>query len=71
MAKRTIEEVYTLLNEKIENALNQKHAIYEEMKKDEIKEQHYDCIYQKLKGEIDAYTDILCLIESSGVLDDK
>ena len=38
------------------------------MKKDEIKEQYYDCIYQELKGEIEAYTDIICLIESSGVL---
>ena len=25
----------------------------------------------KLQGEVDAYTDVLCLIESSGVLDDK
>ena len=68
MAKRTIEEVYTLLNEKIENALNQKHAIYEEMKKDEIKEQHYDCIYQRLQGEIEAYTDVKILIETSGLI---
>ena len=67
----TIQEIYELIKQKRESAENHRERIYKKMHEDEIKEQHYDCIYQELIGEINAYTDVLCLIESSGVLDDK
>ena len=60
----TKQELIKILDEKIENAENHRERIYKEMQKDEIKEQHYDCVYQKIQGNIDAYTDIKNLLEN-------
>ena len=60
MAKRTIEEVYTLLNEKIENA-----------KRDRARKRVINGTFDEiceLNGEIEAYTDVKILIETSGLI---
>ena len=73
MAKRTIEEIYILIKQKKENAERDR-----ETKREKARIEENDAEYgllimelEELDGEIDAYTDILCLIESSGVLDDN
>lgn len=58
--KRTIDEIYKLINYKRESAIN-------ELKRD--KEDKY--LREKLFGEIDAYTDVLVLIETSQVLKEE
>lgn len=71
--ERTIEEIYKLIVIKRDNAINDKERTHKN---------NYICINGKkiynvsdkeheLKGEIEAYTDVLCLLESSGVVDDE
>lgn len=69
----TIQEIYELIKEKRDNARNDRERVckqnYEYI--NGAKVYHVSNEEYELKGEIDAYTDILCLIESSGDLDDK
>lgn len=62
--KRNIDEIYNLINQKIENAKNDFHKermrMYPSTKKQFL-----------LEGEIQAYTDIKILLETSGVLKDE
>lgn len=62
--KRTINDIYNLINEKLENAQNdlyrEKTRIYPNNKKT-----------LKLEGEIEAYEDIKILIETSRILNEK
>lgn len=78
----TIQEIYELIKQKKESAVNdlrhkmaQVSKLCAELTYDELQQcAEYDNLKDKenkLIGEIDAYTDVLCLIESSGVLDDK
>lgn len=57
--KRTIDEIYNIIVEK------RKNAIYDRTK--QIREENLDK-FVRLNGEIEAYTDVLCLIESSQIL---
>lgn len=57
--KRTIKEVYDLIKEKRDNALND----YRRCKGEVVRP-------SELKGEIDAYNDVLSLIESSHLLEE-
>lgn len=76
--KKTINEIYELICEKIKNAEIHRERIYKQriylQGKKSIMSYEYEAVVKQeseLKGEIEAYRDILCLIESSGVLDDK
>lgn len=68
--QRTINEIYELLKQKKENAINDR----ERTRKNNyqyvngVKVYHVSNKEYELKGEIDAYTDIICLIESSGLV---
>ena len=70
---RTLQEIYELIKQKKENAerdleTTRPKALIEK------NDAEYELLIMKLKelkGEIEAYTDVLCLIESSGVLDGK
>jgi hypothetical protein len=65
--KRTINEIYELLKQKRKNAINDREKYCMPLGKEQpIKDFAIKC---KLEGEIDAYTDIICLIESSQVLE--
>ena len=75
-----LKELYKTILEKKENALNDflrtAKEYDEKSKKIEKSILHYEVekLWDKireLKGEIEAYTDILCLIESSGEIDGK
>lgn len=59
--KRTIKEIYDLINQKIESAKNSYHA--EKMKPYSSNKK---CC--ELQGEIEAYTDVKILLETSEVL---
>ena len=66
--KRTIYEVMDLLEQKRENAKLEIDRIY----KEEIKPLNFITSppnLQRLKGEYDAYTDVICLIASSHLLE--
>ena len=74
----TIQELYELIKQKKENAYNHferiyKQRVYMQREKSIISYEYESVVKQEseLKGEIDAYTDVLCLIESSGDIDDK
>lgn len=54
--QRTINEVYELIKQKKDNALN------------DNKRAHTLIESYKLQSQIDAYTDIIILIETSGIL---
>ena len=71
--KRTINEIYDLIKQKIENAERDIQISFNTMKEAKNSEEWLEAKMRskELKGEVEAYTDILCLIESSGVLDDK
>ena len=60
---KTIKEIYEIIKEKRENALNDR------LSKGSLSV--YNPYIYELKGEIDAYSDVLTLIETSGVLDIK
>ena len=62
--KRDINEIYKILNNKRENAFND--MVYE-------KNRQYPSNKKilRLQGEIEAYTDVIILIESSQILDEK
>jgi len=75
---RTINEIYQLIIQKKNNAIadymatnnfcknkpfNQNESLVETMKPS------FELV--RLKGEIEAYTDVLCLLESSGVVEDE
>lgn len=71
---RTIQELYELIKQKKENATNDfKRQQLEQLKKGEEEQRVILPTLQmaRLKGEIEAYTDVLILIESSGVLEDE
>lgn len=69
MAKRTIEEVYILLNKKRENAIRNKDIIIEDTKKENkpICRDTREHITM-LNVEIQAYTDVIILLETSGLI---
>ena len=63
----TLKELYETIKQKKENAeYHYNRMIIEEKEGKEVKATRLI-----LKGEIEAYTDVLCLIESSGEIDDK
>lgn len=62
MAKRTIEEVYILLNKKRESALRDR-----DRERENTKNCNLACI-ERLYGEIEAYTDAIILLETSGLI---
>ena len=69
--KKSVNEIYELIKQKKENAERDYEkqvglAGYQVRLRDYDRDKAYE-----LKGEIEAYTDVLCLIESSGDLDDK
>lgn len=70
--KRTIEEVMDLLEQKRENALKTLATEQEENKKAFEKGKAFERVSwvdtSYIKGEIDAYTDVICLIASSHLL---
>lgn len=71
----TLKDLYETIKQKIERAENHlertyKKRVYMQREKSIISYEYEEVVKQEseLKGEINAYTDILCLIESSGVL---
>lgn len=68
--KRTIQEVMDLLEQKRESAKLDMKRYYENLKtvKDQVSFVSRDNI-NRLSGEYDAYTDVICLIASSHLLD--
>lgn len=70
MAKRTIEEVYILLNKKRENAISDRTATKNKIKieNDNISLNDLFNKFIELKGEIQAYTDVIILLETSGLI---
>ena len=62
----TIQELYELIKQKKESAIND---LMREQAKLIIGKPVETEFLSALRGEIDAYTDVLCLIESSGVLE--
>ena len=68
----TKQELIKILDEKIENASNDFERTVKIMGRVSGNEkEYYTPHFHALRGEIDAYTDVICLIESSGVLDEK
>ena len=65
MAKRTIEEVYILLNKKRENAIRDR-----DRKRNDLSnsKEWRDNESIRLYGEIEAYTDVIILLETSGLI---
>lgn len=59
--KRTLKEIYELIQQKKENALNDLNSYAPKTPAE----------FMKLKGEIEAYTDVLVLIETSEVLENE
>lgn len=59
--KRTINEIYNLLLQKQENALN-------DLTGEQLRKYPSNKKILKLQGEIEAYTDVINLIETSQVL---
>ena len=70
--KRTINEIYELIKEKKENAERDRQISYNTVEEAKNSEEYLNAKMRskELKGEIDAYTDVICLIESSQVLED-
>ena len=66
--KRTINEIYALIKEKIEFARNDR-----ERKRNDLSntKEWRDNESIRLYGEIEAYTDVIILIERSGVLENE
>ena len=64
MAKRSINEVYNILNKKRENALNDRDRERNKPICDIV-------VLERLYGEIEAYTDIIILLETSGLVEDE
>ena len=62
--KRTINEIYNLLLEKQENALN-------DLTGEQLRKYPSNKKILKLQGEIEAYTDVINLIKTSQVLADE
>lgn len=62
--KRDINEIYKILNNKRENAFND--IMYERNRQYPSNKK-----ILRLQGEIEAYTDVIILIESSQILDEK
>ena len=69
----TVKEIYELIKEKRDNAKSHLERNGGITKANCIDEKGYPLLRTglELKGEIEAYTDVICLIESSGVLNDK
>ena len=63
--KRTIDDIYRLITYKRECAINEAHG---EAKKGKERDRMF---IERLYGEIDAYTDILILIETSHILKEE
>lgn len=72
--KRTIKEIYEIIVDKRRNARDHYSRIRKESELPNDKtlfQTLYDhAMMDNLSGEIDAYTDVLCLIESSGDLNE-
>lgn len=73
--KRTINEIYDLINQKIENAENHHKRLLDDLfkerakiDKDETQIMNDIKMINLVEGENNAYTDIKILIETSGVL---
>ena len=71
--KRTINEIYELIKQKRENAERDRQISYNIIEEAKNSEEYLDAKMhsKELTGEIDAYTDVICLIESSQVLEDE
>lgn len=69
--KRTINEIYNLINKKIENASNDFERTVKIIENHPNEKEYYTPHFHSLRGEIDAYTDIKILIETSEVLEDE
>lgn len=67
--RRSIEEIYHLLIQKKENARNDMHRIMEENKDGFVIEDLMKL--QRVEGNYNAYTDILILLETSGVVENE
>lgn len=67
--KRTIQEVMDLLEQKRENAKREIDGIYRKINKNLADATIYSNKLNRLNGEYDAYTDVICLIASSHLLD--
>ena len=69
--KRTINEIYELIKQKKENAERDIQISFNTMEDARDSEEWLDAKMhsKELKGEIEAYTDVICLIESSMVLE--
>ncbi|MBO7692353.1 MAG: hypothetical protein J6T10_06930 [Methanobrevibacter sp.] len=70
----TIQELYETIKKKKESAEKYKIATWNcinQNKWDKQAQEHYLEKEQRLIGEIEAYVDLMCLIESSGEIDDK
>lgn len=66
--KRTINEIYNIIIEKKKNALLDRERI---LKDSELTKETKQSSSYRLTGEYEAYTDVLILIESSCILDEK
>lgn len=67
--ERTINEIYNLIIQKKENARNHMERIMEENKDGFVIEDLMKL--QRVEGNYNAYTDILILLETSGVVEDE
>ena len=66
--KRTINEIYELIEQKKENAERDRERTLQEIRN--IKDYDGNILKnERIKGEVDAYVDVLILIETSGVLE--
>lgn len=70
--KRTIEEIYNIIIQKRDNATKDKERIRIKAKNEKNADEFAILLrdLRQINGEIEAYTDVLCLIESSQVLDE-
>ena len=66
--KRTIEEVMDILEQKRENVQIELDRIYKEAKNKNSSVLIPANMLNRLRGEYDAYTDVICLIASSHLL---
>ena len=66
--KRTIKEIYEIIVKKRNSAYNHYTRIKNTHNSISVEEKY---LLNNLKGEIEAYTDVLALLESSGVVENE
>lgn len=69
MAKRSIREIYNMLNKKREMALLDRERYYEAEHERMSPFNRYQI--ENLTGQVNAYTDIIILLETSGLVEDE